>query len=494
MKKNLIQLTAGLFKSRVFKNSFWGIAANGLQTILLSLFFVIVARKYTTGEFAFFLIANTIYQFLAGFSSLGLGQWFTREVVNTPDKQDLLSRFLKMQLYSGAFFYVCNIGVAFLLYHDPVLQYLIVLMGVNIIFDNIIYAIKALNVAEFNQNKTFIILIIDSVLRFIIGCLLFVYPFSIITLSFLLIGVRFVTLNFFLGFGSSKTIGLRYLWNYPLSGKEIRQIVFANWPFIIIGSVAIAYWRISNIIISKTLSLADVANFEISFKVFAIAQVLPLIVSMSVFPTLVQLYGTGSLKNFKNYYSKVFIYYLLFGVLTYTFIYSFADSLIPWAFGATYNGTGLFTKEMFLTILIFPTALLQANVLVAMNMERADMWFNVVSLVLNVLFCFTGFLFAKNLTTVNLAIFFSFLVFHICQDVLLLRRGIVTISHVLKFYLITGALAGIYVLLSFTLPPVVLFTTYWLVIAIVLIISNKIPVAQDVNGLQVSGSRATPEA
>src|SRR5688572_17307917 len=241
MKNNLMQGTVNLFKSRLIKNSFWGIAANGLQSILLSLFFVIVARKYTTGEFAFFLIANTIYQFLAAFSTLGLGQWFTRELVDIPDKQHLVSRFVKIQLYSGFFFYVCNVAVAFLLYQDSVLQYLIVLLGVNIIFDNIIYAIKSLNIAEFNQNKTFIILIIDSVLKFAIGCLLFVFPFSIMTLSLLLIVVRFITLNFFLSVGSSNAINLRSLWNYKLAWSEIKKIVFANWPFIIIGSVSIAY-------------------------------------------------------------------------------------------------------------------------------------------------------------------------------------------------------------------------------------------------------------
>ncbi len=42
------------------------------------------------------------------------------------------------------------------------------------------------------------ILIIDSVLKFAIGCLLFVFPFPIMTLSVLLIVVRFITLNFFL--------------------------------------------------------------------------------------------------------------------------------------------------------------------------------------------------------------------------------------------------------------------------------------------------------
>jgi len=488
MKKNLMQSMGNLFKSRLIKNSFWGIAANGLQSVLVSLFFVIVARKYTTGVFAFFLIANTIYQFLAAFSTLGLGQWFTREIVNTPDRQQLVSRFLKIQLYSGVFFYLCNIAVAFLLYQDETLRYLIILLGINIIFDNIIYAIKALNIAEFNQNKTFIILIIDSVLKFAIGCLLFIFPLSIITLSFLLIGVRFVTLNFFLAFGSSKTISFKYLWNYKLAWSEIRQIVFSNWPFIIIGSVSIAYWRISNIIISKTLSLADVANFEISFRVFSIAQILPLIVSMSVFPALVQLYGTGSVQNFKSYYSKVFIYYLLFGLFTYTFIFSFADTLIPWAFGSTYAGTALYTKEMFLTILIFPTALLQANVLVAMNMERSDMWINVISLLLNVVFCFVGFLFAKNLTTVNVAIFLSFLMFHVCQDVLLLRKGIVTMWHIVKFYLLTGLLVGGYVLLSYKLTPIALFAGYWLMIGIVFLLNNKKLFSQKVQAMPVTGS------
>jgi O-antigen/teichoic acid export membrane protein len=486
MKKSLTQHIVSLFKSRLIKNSFWGIAANGLQSVLLSLFFVIIARKYTTSEFAFFLIANTIYQFLSAFSTLGLGQWFTREVVNTPSRQELISRFLKIQLYSGTFFYACNILVAFLLYQDQVLRYLIILLGVNIIFDNIIYAIKALNIAEFNQNKTFIILIIDSILRFSIGCLLFLFPFSILTLCILLIVVRFITLNFFLGFGSSKAISLRYLWKFKVSWKEIRQIVFANWPFIIIGSLSIAYWRISNIIISKTLSLADVANFEISFRVFAIAQILPLIVSMTVFPALVQQFATGSLQNFKNYYRKVFIYYLLFGLFTYTFVYSFADTLIPWAFGKTYAVTSVFTKEMFLTILIFPTALLQANVLVAMNKERADMWINCISLVLNVVFCFTGFMFAKNLTTVNMSIFLSFLVFHICQDVLLLRKGIVSAWHVIRFYILSALLAGAYILLSLKVPPVILFTSYWVVIAIALVISNKTQLEQKLNPLSVS--------
>jgi len=55
----------------------------------------------------------------------------------------------------------------------------------------------------------------------------------------------------------------------------------------------------------------------------------------------------------------------------------------------------------------------------------------------------------------------------------LLRYGMVTIWHVLRFYLLTGLLAVFYILLSFKFPPVVLFTGYWLLLALAFI---KLPV------------------
>jgi O-antigen/teichoic acid export membrane protein len=49
-----------LFQSPVFKNSGWGILANVIQTVFLSLFFVIIARVYDSADFAHFLIASTL--------------------------------------------------------------------------------------------------------------------------------------------------------------------------------------------------------------------------------------------------------------------------------------------------------------------------------------------------------------------------------------------------------------------------------------------------
>lgn len=472
-----------LKNSRLVKNSFWGIAGSGGQTLLLSLFFVILARKYDPSVFALFLIATTIYQFLSAFSTLGLGQWFTRVIVNAPDRNVIVSKFLKIQFISGASFYLINVAVAYLLYNDELLRHLAIVLGVNILFDNIIYGIKALNVAEFQQKKTFVILFVDSVLKFLASCILLIAPLPVLTLAIILIGIRLLTLNIFLRFGSTSVISFRKLLFFRVPWQEIKNIIVPNWAFVIIGSVSMIYWRIGNLIISKTLPLKDVANYEVSYKVFSLALVLPVIISSTVFPSLVEFYKAGKMKEFRNYFHKVFFIYLGYSVFVYTFFYSFSDFIIPFAFGEKFADNVVYTKEMFLAVLVFPTALLQANVLVALHKEKIDMWLNVVSLVVNVTICVVGLYFVKSLTVVNLAIFFSFLVFHICQDIFLVKYKISSLRHVAGVYLLLGIAVGSYILLSHYLPAIWLFVVCWLLAAgIFLGVLNKFKKEETVSG------------
>lgn len=457
--------------SRLAKNSFWGIAASGGQTLLLSLFFVILARKYDPSVFALFLIAMTIYQFLSAFSTLGLGQWFTRVIVNALDRNAIVSKFLKIQFISGLIFYLVNIAAAYSLYDDRLLHHLAIVLGINILFDNVIYGIKALNVADFQQKKTFVILFIESILKFLASCVLLIFPLPVLTLAIILIAIRLLTLNIFLRFGSASMISFRKLLLFRVPWSEVRSIIVPNWAFVIIGSVSMIYWRIGNLIISKTLPLKDVANYEVSYKVFSLALVLPIIISTTVFPSLVELYKAGKMKEFSAYFHKVFFIYLGYSVLVYTFFYSFSDFIIPFAFGDSFKDNVIYTKQMFMAVLVFPTALLQANVLVALHKEKIDMWLNVVSLVINVVVCIVGLYFFKSLTIVNMAIFSSFVVFHICQDIYLIKNKISSVRFVWMSYIGLATVVLGYVLLSQYLLSFILFPTFWIAIGSIVLIS-----------------------
>lgn len=470
----LAQKFPQLIKSPIFVNSSWGIIAQVLQSILLSLFFILIARNYTTQIFANFIIATVLYQLIAAFSSLGLSQWFIREITGTDNKKDLVNRFFKIQIYSGVTFYLLNIVLGFLLYDDRLIHILTILLGINIVFDNLINAIKCINISEFNQKKSFVILSTDAFLKFAATCFLFVYPFSIITLSIILVIVRFVTLNLFLNIGSSRLINLKLLFQYRVSLNYIKQLIVLNWPFIIIGSVSIINWRTATIIISKALSPVDVANYEISYRIFSIAIMLPVVVSTTVFPMLINFFKEGKIKKLSTFYRKVHLYYLLFGIFSFTFIYSFIDFLLPVLFGLNYAGTGIYTRQMFLTILVFPTAFLQANVLVAMKYEKLDMWFNVVSLIINLTFCIIGVYFFKSLTVINISIFLGFVFFRILQDVVLVKKNISSGRHVFEFYTLSMLAIGSYILLDKLLNPVVLFPAYWIAIFCFSICINKL--------------------
>ena len=330
---NLPKVLTLSFQNKLFSNSSWGILAHASQTIFTSLFFVILAREYATNDFANYLIATVLYQLCAAFATLGLSQWFIRELKSESNRSNTLNKFLKVQVYSGLVFYMVNLLFAYYLYDEKFIFMLSLLFGVNIVFDNLINAIKCLNIADFEQKKTLILLTAEAFLKFICACILFVYPFSIITLSIIIIIIRFITLNLFLKFGSSKVIDIRKLWDYKLSWAEACLLIRTNWPFLVISGAAMINWRLASIIISKTLTAADVAIYEISFKIFAVAQIVPVIISTSIFPELIKIYNEGNFKKFRLFYKRIHSYYFLFGLFAFTFIFSFSELLIPLIFG-----------------------------------------------------------------------------------------------------------------------------------------------------------------
>jgi O-antigen/teichoic acid export membrane protein len=412
------------------------------------------------------VIANTIYSFVLGFSSLGLGHWFIREIVNNGNKQSQIDKFFKMQLLIGVVFYAINIIISFVLYKSVLIRELSLIIGINIIFDNIIYVIKSLNIAESKQRKTFILLIVEAFLKFLIGCFIFFYPFSILYLSVLLILLRLITLNLFIVYGSSNTISFLEIIRVKINWTEIKNVVFSNWAFIIISSLSVVNVRIGNIIVSKVLSLKDVADYEVSFKLLSIAYLLPIVITSSLYPMLISAYKEN-IDKLKSLYQKSFLPLTIYGFLAYTFIYSYADFFIPLLFGEKFSATGNYCREMFLIMTIFPTIFLQANVLLALKLEKLDMICNICSLCFNILFCLIGLYYFKSLSVVNYAIFFSFLLFHLIQDFILVRKKVTGLRHVTLFYVLGGITVFVYYLMSLEINKIYLFIIFWLLVSTV---------------------------
>jgi len=457
-----------IIMSKIVKNSLWGIVANIFQNLFYSIFFVIVARKYSTDDFSNYILANTIYGFVLAFSSLGLGQWFIRALKTTQDKEELIHSFFKIQIIIGFVFYLVNVLIVYSIYDSWMIRELSLLIGINVVFDNIIYVIKNINIAYMQQRKSFSIITVEAFLKLLFGVLLFYTSIPIVSLAFFLILLRILTLNLFLNIGTTFHLNVSSLFKAKLNIAVIKEIVYANWPFIIIGSLSVVYWRIGNIIISKYLPLKDVAEYEISFKLFSLAETVPIIISSTVFPVLVEKVKEGNLFA-KNIFKMTFPFYAIYGLLSFTFIATFSGYFIPLLFGKNYTGVSFHTIEMFLTMLIFPTALLQANLLIALQMEKVDMWFNIISLIINLAISFIGIQLFKTLSVINYAIFFSFILFHIFQDIVLYKQRLVSLKEIMVHYFLLCTTVFLYYFMSSLFSNYIGFFVFWTILCFIIL-------------------------
>jgi O-antigen/teichoic acid export membrane protein len=457
--------------SGMLSNSLWGIISTLCQTLFLSLFFVILSRHYAVIEFSHFLIANTIYQLIVGFSSMGLGMWFIREYGQDADeKETLVYRFIKIQSLLGLIFYLINIVLAFIIYKDQQIRVLTMILGTNIIFDNIIYALKHLNIAQSEQRKTAIIMAVEGFIRLLLGCMLFLMPMSLNYLSILLVIVRLLTVGVFIEIGSGGSIALKKLWLFKISMADLKRNVLLNWKFILIVGSSILFWRSATIIISKYLSAADVANYEISYKIFSIFTMLSIVASTTIYPRFVKLITTHDYEKIRSLYGIISLGFGLFVVFSYAFMNSFADMLISFIFGNKFLLAAGCMKEMFLTLLVFPTVFLQANLLVAMKLEKVDMVLNFMALIINLSCSLIGLHYFPMLSVLNYSIFASFLIFHISQNILLIKLKLTTFKNAVLFYISVGAFVLCYHYSVVRVDPLKLFVFFVLVVMIPLLL------------------------
>ena len=295
-----------------------------------------------------------------------------------------------------------------------------------------------------------------------VAAALFVFPLSIVTFALLLLATRVISVNLFLALGTSGDVTITALLpGRHVSLAEVRSLVVSNWPWILLGGVSVANWRFGSIIISKRLGFAETAVYEVAYRLFSAALMLPVIVATAVYPMLVRLSNANDKAGFRAFYRGTYVYYLLFGCLAYTFVYSYAGVLLPFAFGSQYAAAIIPTRQLFLTMVVFPTAFLQGNVLCAMRLERRDLALNVVLLIVNVTVCLVGLAHWRSIAVINVALLTAFVTLHLLQDALLIQQGISSLRHAVAFHAATLGVVASYSMLASRWANPLVFPLYW---------------------------------
>ena len=418
----------------ILSNTISGVSANVLQNIFLGAFFIILTKSIGLNKFSEYVIGNAVYQIVGAFSTMGLANFFIREYVQKNKEEYSTINFFGTELMLSLVGFLLIITLSLTLYKNNLfIIQVTTILGINILFDNLIYCVKAIHIAEKTQLAFLKITLFESLIKLLLAILFYYIPFNFMVFILLLVGARIFTL--LLSYKSmpleikkeiSKFIQINSI-SKAIKFKKIKHLIYEGRIYVIIGSVNIIFWRINSLLLSKLATKADVGLYEIAYKFFSIAQILPVILLGTIYPILSKNYSDRN--SYLTIAKKTYQQILLFSIYTTLFAYFLCPYFIDLFFGTEYNGAIKLTQHMFFALIPFSLSLVQAYILLSSNNEKLDMWLNIFNVLLNTILAFILIKLIGSLGSVT-AITISFILFYILQSIILKRKKIEFIQNI----------------------------------------------------------------
>ena len=439
----------------VYWNSTVAIVSNVLQNFLLSVFFVILARSYGPTLFAQYVVANSLYQLIAVIAPFGLLSYFVREYSQRPDdRHDLLKDFFQIEFLLSLFGFATVVAIVLGLRYETEIVVLATILGINLFFDNFIYYIKSVNVAESRQFYSALPVIIEAILKILLGVALILLHLSLVQISIFLVGFRFITLFIALNFvrGTSALIPQRLREWVEIASKirwkRLQNLLSYAKHFAVIGTISIIYWRINVLVLSKFVERSEVSYYEVGTRLFYILQMVPVTYLLSLYPYLAKAHKENVEKFLvlgRSALSDVTVFSLGIGVPCAIL----SPVIVSVLFGAQYAPAGPIGSIIMWTIVPFSIGNLQAYLLIASGNEKIDMWLNVFALSMDLLFLFLLIPTYKALGA-SYSIFISMCFFVLVQEFILARK---------RFHIWEGMLGKYLILLGIQMLPLLFSDT-----------------------------------
>lgn len=394
-----------------------GIISNLLQNIFFSFFFIILVRHYDKTNLGYYIIGNFLYATLSSIAALGIGNSYVRNYKNASDKKKVLSEFLQLMTISSICFMLINVFTSHILYNQNEIHVLSYILGLHIFIDNVFYAVRYHQFGTDRQKIAYRLLVADSIIKLVVAGLLLFFDITIIKLLVFVSFFRILVLIFTWRYYMNPHNFLDTLLSEKMNLFKLVKLIKTEHTFIIISFLAILNWRTGSFYISKYFSIEDVTEYEIAFKLFSITYMVPVVVSNALYPRFVSL--QKDMHSLYKLYRGSFIFLLLFGTGTYTFMHAFAEQIIHFLFGTNHINAVEYAKDIFLIMLPYPIIQLQASYLVAGGGEVYDLWGNLLVCCTTIILGYIFLRYYHEVTAVIYSLFLSFIVFIVFQEVVL---------------------------------------------------------------------------
>lgn len=371
-------------KQTIFKNTFWLASAHGIDKVLKLILIVYVARVLGATEYGKFAFSLAFVALFCIFFNLGTNLIIIRDFAKDKKREKEFSAILSLKIVLGLITLTIIWISSFLVTPDPVIQRMILILGLFNFFENFCFTIYAFFQARQRMEYHALTQILGNMLLVGVG-LIVIYKFPLVEnlaysylFSVLMIfAVALAILNF-------KIWPISINWDINIWRKFLKQ----SWPLAFVGIFYYIYNHIDSVMMGYFNQITQVGWYNIAYGITGIALVPMALITTNFYPVL-----SKTLKDSKERFQKIWNYQMEWLILLVLPLVVGGEVLSPkiidFLYGQEYAPSSLaFQILLFMVGIIFLYSGLQ-KLLIIFNQQKKifqAMFFGaIINIVLNLL-------------------------------------------------------------------------------------------------------------
>lgn len=320
---------------RYFFNSSWMMAEQFLRILSGVFVGIYIARYLGPEDFGVLSYVLAIATFMMAISRLGMDAILVRELVSTPEKEQLLIGTAFWMMVVAAL--GCYTLVGAVIWNTAELVSVKIyasIIAVSTIFTSCLvvdFYFQSQVKAKYSAVCKSITLLIMSVIKLYLiyiqaDLMWFVVAFL---MDYAVLGIVFITVAF-----GGKGCGFLKYFSWP----DAKQILRSAWP-LVLGAVAIqVYMRIDQIMIRNMLGLHEVGIYSAAVRIYEAWAIVTAIITVSLLPAIVKL-KQGNQENYHKRMTQLFRLVIWMSVFAAVAVSLVSEQLMVLAFGEAYRAS-----------------------------------------------------------------------------------------------------------------------------------------------------------
>ncbi|MCJ8325306.1 MAG: flippase [Rhizobiales bacterium] len=381
MRNKLKSLKNNYTFMKYFKNTSWLFGARIFRMGVGFFVIILMTRYLGPDNFGLLSYSQSFVALFVAMSTLGLEVILTRELTKNKSETDLiLGTAIVLKLVASVLAFLCIVGANIYIDDDKasrltnIIAFTIFFQSINLGIDTYF---QANIISKYSSISKTVVYILSTILKLS----LIYFEAELIYFAYVLVFDAIIT---FIG----------YLYIYSLQKKNILSLRFSTekalfllksgLPMLLVSMAVFFYTKIDQIMIKFLLDNEAVGHYAAAIKVSELFYFIPLLITQSVFPKIIQEKESGNNESYFKLLLNIYKIVLWISLAIVVIIVSFSDLIVDILFGAAFAPSAGILSVLTYSLILVSIGSVNTKILYAEHLEKKYLYRSIFGIVVNI--------------------------------------------------------------------------------------------------------------